>query len=111
MLPQDLRLPSVDIASLLRRGKRIHEGSVDFIYRKTDKGKRFAFIVSTRVDKRATARNRVKRLLREAVAAHLPHLQDGVDGIFVVRGKTPDAYSTMKDLLFGMFHTAGVIRS
>ena len=108
MLPQDLRLPSIDIAPLMRHGKRVHEGGIDLIFRKTIKGKHFAFIVSTKVDKHATGRNRIKRLLREATAAHIPHIEDGFDGILIVKGKTSDEYEKMKELLYRLFNAAGV---
>jgi len=110
MLPQDLRLPSIEIAPLLRQGKRIRAGSVEFVFRKTEKGRRFAFIVSTKVEKRATARNRVKRLLREAVAAHIAHIIEGVDGVLVVKGKTPDEYTIMNNLVLTLLKDAGVIQ-
>lgn len=88
----------------------MHEGPVDFVFRRTDKGKRFAFIVSTRVDKRATVRNRVKRLLREAVGAHIAHMVEGIDGVLVAKGVTPDEFTEMKNLLQRLFLAAGVIR-
>lgn len=39
----------------------------------------FAFIVSTRVDKKAVIRNRVKRLLSEAVRPLLPRIRPGAE--------------------------------
>lgn len=46
---------------------------------------RFAFIVSTKIDKRATVRNRIKRLLRESVRLLLPNVPHGFDVIFIAK--------------------------
>lgn len=53
---------------------------------------RFGFIVSKKVDKRATARNRLRRLLSEVVRLFLaennrlfPFESGGVDVVFIVR--------------------------
>ena len=48
---------------------------------------RFAFVVSTRVDKRATARNRMKRLLSEAIRLHMGKIQPGWDVVVIVNDK------------------------
>lgn len=48
-----------------------------------DTGSRFAFVISTKVDKRATVRNRMRRLLAESVQHMLPSLRPGIDGILV----------------------------
>jgi len=46
---------------------------------------RFGFVISTKIDKRATVRNRIKRLLREAVRANLTKVPNGFDFVLVVR--------------------------
>lgn len=52
---------------------------------KDPKDLRFGFIVSTRIDKRATVRNRAKRVLREAVRLRLEKFPLGHDVVFVLR--------------------------
>ncbi len=44
---------------------------------------RFAFIVSKKTDKRATVRNRIKRILNESVRHIIPSLTIAIDGIFI----------------------------
>lgn len=46
---------------------------------------RVAFIVSARVAKQATARNRIKRRLREAVKPVLPRLKEGYEGLILAK--------------------------
>jgi ribonuclease P protein component len=45
---------------------------------------RFAVLVGKRVDKRASRRNRMKRLVRESVRLLLPAIGPGCDAIFLV---------------------------
>jgi ribonuclease P protein component len=46
---------------------------------------RFGFIVSNRVSKKAVARNRIKRLLREAVRLKWVEVKSGMDAVIMVR--------------------------
>lgn len=51
---------------------------------------RLAFIVSKKIDKRATVRNRVRRLLSEAVKEQLPMLKPGAAGVFLTKKTIAD---------------------
>lgn len=44
---------------------------------------RFAFIISTKISKKATQRNRAKRVLSEAVRGLLPKLKFSFDAVFL----------------------------
>lgn len=46
---------------------------------------RVGFIVSLKFDKRATARNRAKRLMREAVRVRINEIKPGYDLIFSLK--------------------------
>jgi len=50
---------------------------------KSDVAPRFSFIVPASVDKRATARNRTKRLLSEAVRLSIVHITPDVDCVVI----------------------------
>lgn len=108
MLPQSLRVPSRLILPLLRRGKKIREGSLELVFERTSAKSAFACIVPVKVDKRATKRNRMKRLVREAVALLLPEMSVGVTGIIVVRGKLPDTQQEVVSLVRNILVKAGV---
>lgn len=86
MLPQPNRLPSSDVARVLRHGRRVVAPTIQVTVQKGEADvSRFAFIVSTKIDKRATARNRMKRLLSESIRHMLPRLRGSVDCIVVAR--------------------------
>ncbi len=74
MLPRNCRLTKDrDISRVFTKGRRFITPFFSFHVLKTPHGSmRFAFVVSQKVGKRASARNLVKRRARAAVATHLP---------------------------------------
>ncbi len=88
MLSRPQRLPSPEISRVMKSGTRIVGGGITLIYRFVPQGgiplakPRFTFIVSTKVDKRATVRNRLRRLMSESVR-HLMDSIQSVDGVFI----------------------------
>ena len=99
MLSSIYRLPSVEISPLLRKGARLRVGGIELVYKATAHIPKFAFIVSTKIDKRAVGRNRMKRQIREAVQHLMPTIQTGIDGIFLVRGKIPDSEAQVETII------------
>lgn len=86
MLPKSNRLPSSEIRTVMRRGKRIVNASIQLIFLPNQVGTpRFAFVVATSVDKRATKRNRLKRLMREAAYRLLAQIRGSVDAVVIAR--------------------------
>jgi len=45
---------------------------------------RFAFVISKKISKKATVRNRIKRRLDNVIRADLPKIKKGWDGIIIV---------------------------
>lgn len=86
MLPSLNRLPSPETRKVLREGRRISLPEFQLVYRKkTSEPSRFTVIVSTKIAKRATQRNRLKRLIRESLQHILPDLKSNLDGVVIVR--------------------------
>lgn len=54
---------------------------------------RYAFVVSKRIDKKATARNRIKRLVRKCIEEKDKDLKKGYDMIFIIRKNITDLSS------------------
>ncbi|MFA6537693.1 MAG: ribonuclease P protein component [Patescibacteria group bacterium] len=71
------------------------------IKRKTDKPSRFGFVVSNKVDNRATQRNLLKRRLRAIARKYLTKLQDGTEIMIIAKpaGKKADLQTLEKEFL------------
>lgn len=59
--------------------------SLSVLKREDHKPTRFGFVVSTKISKAATIRNRVKRALREGVRHSLSYLKNGYDCVVLVK--------------------------
>jgi ribonuclease P protein component len=82
---------SAVISQLRQTGKRWHHPlAALFVHSNDQEISRFGFSASRRVGK-AVARNRAKRLLREAVRLHLGEVQPGWDCLLVARTATAEA--------------------
>mgnify|MGYP001600061694 CR=1 FL=1 len=104
MLPAPHRLPAPFIRDISRTGKRVHEGSLQMVIKKnTLDVSRFAVVVAVSFDKRATARNRARRLVRESLRILLPALPSGWDAIFFVRKGLPDSERQVEVLVRNLF--------
>ena len=93
MLSSDHRLPKEEISSVLRRGMHVRSDVIELVYKKTTGIPRFSFIVSTKIDKRATQRNRMRRTMSESVR-HLLSTLPPVDGIFIAKKNFADLPQT-----------------
>ena len=67
---------------------------------------RFGFVVSTKISKHASQRNRIKRALREAVRHHLYIVEKGYDIIFlpktnILRKSTDEMMREVKLFILG----------
>jgi ribonuclease P protein component len=88
MLPAANRLTDAyDFRRVRRVGRAYHHPFfvLTVAHQKEVGPSRFGFVISKKFDKRATVRNRTKRLLREAVKKHLEEVPEGFDLVFFVR--------------------------
>ena len=73
-----------DIERVFKKGKGLKEG---FLILKTTKNNlessRFGFVISQKVSKKATVRNKIKRRLREAIKENLCLLKEGRDNLLI----------------------------
>ncbi|OHA67488.1 MAG: ribonuclease P protein component [Candidatus Wildermuthbacteria bacterium RIFCSPHIGHO2_02_FULL_47_12] len=85
MLPQTARLRKTkDFKEVFGKGRGVKDGR---LFLKAvpvqNKGLRFGIVVSKQVAAKAVDRNRIKRLLREAVQSCMPEVREGYDIVLV----------------------------
>ncbi len=88
MLPIQNRLRhKSDFEIVKKEGQILHSKFFSFVSHNRGGGdpSRFGFIVSTKISKSAVVRNRVRRLLREAIQSVLPKVKPGYDSVILVR--------------------------
>jgi ribonuclease P protein component len=86
MLSQPHRLPAFEISRVMRTGKRTTGNGIVIISLKNETNvSRFAFIVSTKIDKRATVRNRIRRVMSESVRLILSSITKSIDYVVIAR--------------------------
>lgn len=92
MLPQPHRLKrSAEVNRVQQQGRSWRHPLCILLSKQSDvRVSRFAFVVSKRVG-RAVVRNRVRRLLREAVRLHLDDIQPGWDCVWIARPQLSQA--------------------
>ena len=101
MLPRGNRLKKKkEIERVFREGKGCRE---DFLFLKLIKNNlkasRFAFVVSQKVAKKATLRNKIKRRLRTIFRIRLPEIKTGFDGVVVVqKGGENKSFQTLSQV-------------
>jgi ribonuclease P protein component len=104
MLPKPNRLPHEAFRHVFRTGKRIGGDEILVITNPNRLStSRFAVQVGVKIDKRAVGRNRMKRLVREAIRHVLPTIKPGFDCILIARKnfaekKEQEIETTLTDL-------------
>ena len=86
MLPKAYRLPASQFALVKSKGKLIQTPLFGLLILSSSQPKtRFGFIVSTKLSSKAVVRNRLRRLLREAIRPLLPSISPGHDFIILAK--------------------------
>ena len=71
---------------------------------------RYGFITTKQLGK-AVTRNRVRRLLREAVRKHHPHIQPGFDIVLIARAGAADReFESLAQAVAHLLHEAGLMK-
>lgn len=88
MLPKQYRLPLRKELLKIKKEGKLHPGKF-FSLLVNNKGNenfsRFGFIISKKVHKKASKRNRVRRLLIESIRSCLPKIKPGFDYVFLAK--------------------------
>lgn len=86
MLPKKYRLKkNKDIKDVLKSVRSFRERYLILKIKNNDLNfPRFAFLISLKISKKATVRNRLKRKLREIIRLNLGRIKSGVDAALIV---------------------------
>jgi len=105
MLPQVHRLPAVDFPFLNRRGIRLHTDYFDVRYVAHIDITRIGIVIPKSADKRATKRNRMKRVLSEQIRHVLKQFDPHIDAVFVVRKPFVQDATEINEAIVTLFHS------
>jgi len=98
VLPKNYRLPSRQILPTIKKGRLFASQNFNIRWLPATSGSlKIAIVVPVRLDKRATKRNRAKRLLREAIRHHLSQIK--ASGQMVVLATKNTFSATFRELL------------
>lgn len=112
MLPKKNRLKKKkDFERVFKKGRGVKG---DFLFVKAIpndlKETRFGFIVSLKISKKATLRNKVKRSLREIVRSRLPEIKRGFDVVLIARpGLQNNDFSEIEVVVDKIFKKARIL--
>lgn len=107
MLPQEFRLREYKLIENVKKNGRLFD-SKNFkllVFKRNDSDPtRFAIVISTKVSKHATLRNKAARGLKEALRRHLNRLSPGFDCLVIGKvgidhAYTADLMSQMNEML------------
>jgi len=86
MLTRQYRLPRKGIDQVKNNGRRFYSPFFTVVYLpERETNSQFAFVISRRVSKKATARNRTRRLIAGSVRELLAGLRKGYWVVFLVK--------------------------
>lgn len=112
MLPRKYRLTAEkDFNRIFKRGRSVSGKGLGLkVAPNRLEVSRFAFVVSTKVSKKAIVRNRLKRQMREIVHEIVKDLRQGRDVVVMARKESVDMeFGAMKESLRKAFKKAGLL--
>lgn len=112
MLPKKNRLKQTsDLKRVLKKGKAFKENLLILKIINNDKAAvRVGFIVSLKVAKKATLRNKIKRMLRSLVLAKLKEMKASADMVLIaLPGLEKESRQLVKDSISKLFLKAKII--
>ncbi len=99
-----------EFESVFVAGKTVVGDGYILKIKKTDKPlSRFAFVVPLKFEKKATERNKIKRVFRETVKSLFPLIKGGFDIIFIIKLKENLSFSSLQKELKLLFKEIKII--
>ena len=94
-----------EISRVTRMGHKVHRKwyTACIYYRGDSEVPRFAFVISNKISKLATSRNRIRRVLNDTVRYNLQNIPKGVDVVLLAKPELADQMSDAIGKDFGEF--------
>jgi ribonuclease P protein component len=111
MLPKKHRLAkALEVKRTTARGRSFFNPHAVVKYLKGSGPARLTVVTSTKVSKKAVVRNRVKRIVREAVRSLLPQLQSGEYVIIMKAAAANVSAKTLRSSVVELFEKTKLIK-
>ena len=87
-----------EISRVTRMGHKVHRSwyTVCLYYRGDNEIPRFAFIISNKISKLATSRNRIRRVFNDTIRYNIKNIPKGVDLVLLAK---PELANQMSDAI------------
>jgi len=113
MLAKENRIKkNKDFGIIFKKGKRTREKGLTLNWSANGLDvSRFGFIVSKKVSKKATVRNKIKRRLREIVRGKRHFVKKGMDCALIANpGLEKENYKEISEIIEKLFKRAGLLK-
>lgn len=112
MLPKKNRLLKKEFQEVFKKGKGINYPPLFLKFLKNrSKEKKFSVLVSKKISKKATQRNKIKRRLRELIRIKLERIKEGIKGILITQpGIEKKNFHQIEEILEKLFKKAKIFK-
>lgn len=74
-----------EFLEIKNKGKMNYSPIFGWLSLKSDEGKKFGFVISKKISKKAVDRNKIKRRMAESIKKHLDDFEKGIRIVFLVK--------------------------
>jgi ribonuclease P protein component len=105
------RLKGEEFKEVLKKGKSFRVDGLVLKLMIKENGKRFGFLISKKLVKKAVQRNKLKRRLREILRERVENLKDGIRAIFIpLAGLEKKSFQELKKIFEIILNKSKIIK-
>jgi ribonuclease P protein component len=106
------RLRGREFKEVLKKGKRFRVNGLIVKLILKEKGKKFGFLISKKILKKAVQRNKVKRRLRETLRERVEDIKDGVRIVFIaLKGLEEKEFLELKEIFEKILEKSKILKN
>ena len=113
MLAKKYRLKKrKDFENVLKKGKGVKGGPLflKIIKKENSEEKKFGFIISKKISKKATVRNKIKRRLHEIIREKLGKIEKGINVVLIALPSIErESFENLKNIVERLFKKAKIL--